>query len=222
MSAVLVTGFGPFGNTPVNPAKFVAEALDGEVIAGIPVTGRIVPNVFWESITAAVAAVDEVGADLIVMLGEYGGRSMITVERVAQNINDSARYGLADNAGRVLDGEPTVPGGPVAYLATAPVKAMVLGMRRAGVPADISDAAGTFGCNHLMYGMLHHLAATGSPARAAWLHLPALPEVAALDRNLGMPSMSVDTAVTGVAAAIEAAVTHAVDVEQPVASRLLV
>ena len=192
------------------------------MIAGASVTARIVPNVFWESVSAAVAAVGEVGADLVVMLGEYGGRSMITAERLAQNINDSARYGLADNAGRVLDGEPTVPGGPVAYLATAPVKAMVLAMRRAGVPADISDAAGTFGCNHLMYGMLHHLATTGSPGRAAWLHLPALPEVAALERNLGMPSMSVDTAVTGVAAAIEAAVTHAVDVEQPVASRLLV
>ena len=149
MSAVLVTGFGPFGNTPVNPAQFVAEALDGRVIAGASVTARIVPNVFWESVSAAVAAVGEVGADLVVMLGEYGGRSMITAERLAQNINDSARYGLADNAGRVLDGEPTVPGGPVAYLATAPVKAMVLAMRRAGVPADISDAAGTFGCNHL-------------------------------------------------------------------------
>lgn len=222
MAAVLVTGFGPFGNTPVNPAQFVTEALDGRVIAGAAVVGRIVPNVFWESVTSAVAAVDEIEPDLVVMLGEYGGRSMITVERLAQNINDSARYGLADNAGRVLDGEPTVPGGPVAYLATAPVKAMVLAMRRAGVPADISDAAGTFGCNHLMYGMLHHLATNRSTVRAAWLHLPALPEVAALDRNLGMPSMSVDTAATGVAAAIEAALTHADDVGQPVTSRLLV
>lgn len=222
MAAVLVTGFGPFGNTPVNPAQFVAEALDGREIAGATVTSRIVPNVFWESVTEAAAAVDEINPDLVVMLGEYGGRSMITVERLAQNINDSARYGLADNAGRVLDGEPTVPGGPVAYLATAPVKAMVLGMRRAGVPADISDAAGTFGCNHLMYGMLHHLASNQLPVRAAWLHLPALPEVAALDRNLGMPSMSTETAATGVAAAIEAALTHPADVEEPVASRLLV
>lgn len=220
MSAALVTGFGPFGNTPVNPAQLVAEALDGQTIAGATVVARIVPNVFWDS--EAVAAVDEIEPDLVVMLGEYGGRSMITVERLAQNLNDSARYGLADNAGRVLDGEPTVPGGPVAYLATAPVKAMVLAMRRAGVPADISDAAGTFGCNHLMYGMLHHLTTTESSARAAWLHLPALPEVAALDRNLGMPSMSVDTAATGVAAAIEAALTHPTDVAQPVTSRLLV
>ena len=222
MAAALVTGFGPFGNTPVNPAQSVAEALDERVIAGATVVSRIVPNVFWDSVDAAVVAVEEVQPDLVVMLGEYGGRSMITVERLAQNINDSARYGLADNAGRVLDGEPTVPGGPVAYLATAPVKAMVLAMRRAGVPADISDAAGTFGCNHLMYGMLHHLTTTESSARAAWLHLPALPEVAALDRNLGMPSMSVDTAATGVAAAIEAALTHPTDVAQPVTSRLLV
>ena len=222
MATVLVTGFGPYADTPVNPAQLVAEALDGRVIAGAGVVSRIVPNVFFESVTVAADAVDELAPELVVMLGEYGGRSMITAERIAQNINDSARYGLADNAGRVLDGEPTAPDGPVAYLSTAPVKAMVLGMRAAGVPADISDAAGTFGCNHLMYGMLHHIASRQLPVRAAWLHLPALPEVAALDRNLGAPSMSAETATAGVAAAIDAALTHPVDVDGPVRSRLLI
>ncbi|MCX2933388.1 pyroglutamyl-peptidase I [Mycobacterium sp. CVI_P3] len=222
MSTVLVTGFGPYGTTPHNPAQLTAEALDGRVIVGAAVTSRIVPNTYFESIAEVVRAVEEVHPDVVVMLGEYGGRAMITVERLAQNLNDCARYGLADNAGVVLDGAPTVPGGPVAYHATVPVKAMVLAMRSAGVPADISDAAGTFVCNHLMYGMLHHIATHDLPIRAGWIHLPYLPEVAALDRNLGQPSMSVETAAAGVAAAIEAALLNPVDVDRPVASRLLI
>ncbi|PND55389.1 pyroglutamyl-peptidase I [Mycobacterium sp. ENV421] len=222
MPTVLVTGFGPYGSTPRNPAQLTAEALDGTVIAGATVVSRIVPNTYFESIAEAVRAVDDVQPGLVVMLGEYGGRAMITVERLAQNLNDCARYGLADNAGMVLDGEPTVPGGPIAYHATLPIKAMVMAMRAAGIPADISDAAGTFVCNHLMYGMLHHIAHHDLPIRAGWIHLPHLPEVAALGRNLGAPSMSVETAVTGVAAGIEAALRHAVDTDEPVESRLLI
>lgn len=164
MSKVLVTGFGPYGVTPVNPAQLTAEELDGRTIAGATVISRIVPNTFFESIAAAQQAIAEIEPALVIMLGEYPGRSMITVERLAQNVNDCGRYGLADCAGRVLVGEPTDPAGPVAYHATVPVRAMVLAMRKAGVPADVSDAAGTFVCNHLMYGVLHHLAQKGLPS----------------------------------------------------------
>lgn len=141
MSKVLVTGFGPYGVTPVNPAQLTAEELDGRTIAGATVISRIVPNTFFESIAAAQQAIAEIEPALVIMLDEYPGRSMITVERLAQNVNDCGRYGLADCAGRVLVGEPTDPAGPVAYHATVPVRAMVLAMRKAGVPADVSDAA---------------------------------------------------------------------------------
>ncbi|MGB3234214.1 MAG: pyroglutamyl-peptidase I, partial [Mycobacterium sp.] len=181
---------------------------------------RIVPGAYFESVAATVQAVDEVGPELLIMLGEFGGRSMITVERLAQNLNDCARYGVADTAGEVLNGQPTAPDGPVAYWATTPNRAMVIAMRRAGIPADLSDAAGTFVCNHLLYGMLHHIARHDLPIRAGWLHLPHLPEVAALDRNLGAPSMSVDTAAAGISAAIEAAVTRTDDITDPFPSRL--
>jgi pyroglutamyl-peptidase len=220
MSTVLVTGFGPYGTTPTNPAQLTADTLDGRVIGGATVVSRIVPGAYFESIAAAAQAIDEVRPELLIMLGEYGGRAMITVERLAQNLNDCARYGLADTAGKVLNGEPTVPDGPVAYHSTAPVRAMVLAMRHAGIPADVSDAAGTFVCNHLMYGMLHHIASNHLPVRAGWIHLPHVPEVAALDHNLGAPSMSVDTAAKGVATAIEAALRHRVDVAEPFLSRL--
>lgn len=220
MSTVLVTGFGPYGVTPTNPAGLTAEALEGRSIGDAKIVGRIVSGAYFESVAATVRAIDEVKPELLIMLGEYPGRAMITVERLAQNLNDCARYGLADTAGVVLSGEPTAPDGPVAYHSTAPVRAMVLAMRRAGVPADVSDAAGTFVCNHLMYGMLHHIASNDLPIRAGWIHLPQLPSVAALERNLGVPSMSVDTAVAGVAASIEAALQHRVDVTEPFLSRL--
>lgn len=219
MKKVLLTGFGPYGNTPTNPAQLTAEALDGREIAGATMISRIVPNVFFESIDAARQAIAEIGPQLVVMLGEYGGRAMVTVERLAQNLNDSGRYGLADNAGSVLVGEPTVPGGPAAYYATAPIHEMVLAMRRSGVPADISDTPGTFVCNHLMYGVLHYLAEENLSVPAGWIHLPQLPSVAALDRNLGSPSMSVETSVTAVAAGIEAALERPDDGDDLVRSR---
>jgi pyroglutamyl-peptidase len=101
-----------------------------------------------------------------------------------------------------------------------PLRAMVRAMRAAGIPADISDVTGTFCCNHLMYGILHHIALHELAIRAGWIHLPHLPEVAALEDNLGTPSMSVATAAEGVRAAIAALATHPVDTTDPIVSRL--
>lgn len=220
MQTVLLTGFEAFGTTPVNPAEGVARRLDGEAIGGARIVGRIVPNTFFSCIEVVRAAIAELQPEMVVMLGEYGGRAMITVERIAQNLNDGARYGLHDNEGVVLQDEPTAAGGPVAYHATLPIRAMVKAMRTAGVPADISDTGGTFCCNHLMYGVLHHIATERLPIRAGWVHLPHLPEVAALDRNLGAPSMSLETAAAGVTAAIQAAAAHNCDTGERIVSRL--
>jgi len=218
MSTILVTGFGPYGHMPENPAQRVAERLDGAELDGVRVVSRIVPCEFFGSIAAAVRAIEEVQPELVVMLGEFGGRAMITVERIAQNLDDASRYGLADNAGKSPVEESIVRGGPVAYRATLPIRAMVKAMRAAGFPADISDAAGTLVCNHLLYGVLHHVAVHGLAIRAGWIHLPSLPAVAALESNLGMPSMSAETACAGVAVALRAALAHAEDVEEPVRS----
>lgn len=220
MTRVLLSGFERYGTTPVNPAEGVANALDGASIHGAAVTGLVAPSRWFDCIDAVMATATEIRADLIVMTGEYGGRSMITVERIAQNLNDSARYGVADNTGRVLEDDLTAPDGPVAYWTTVPLRAMVLAMREHGVPADISDAPGTLMCNHLMYGVLHRVATTAMPARVGWIHLPHLPEVAALDINLGAPSMALETSVEGTRIAIAAALEHARDVHAHVHSRL--
>jgi len=115
-------------------------------------------------------------------------------------LNDGARYGgLGDNAGVLLRDAMT---GPVVYLSTLPIRAMVKAMRASGVPADISDAPGTFCCNHSMYGILHRIATEELDMRAGWTHLPHLPEVAAKYQNLNAPSMSAETSAAGVRAGL--------------------
>lgn len=220
MTKVLLTGFEAYGYTPVNPAESVARALDGVVVGGAEIVSRIVPNTFFKCIDFVKAEIGQIQPVLVVMMGEYGGRSMITVERIAQNLNDGTRYGLVDNAGRSLQGGLTAADGPAAYYTTLPIRAMVQAMRDAGIPADISDAAGTFCCNHLMYGVLHYLAQSESPIRAGWIHLPFLPEVAARGENLGEPSMSAETSTEGVRMGIEAALTHPEDIDAASPSRL--
>ncbi|WP_417378752.1 pyroglutamyl-peptidase I [Gimesia sp.] len=222
MKKVLLTGFEAYGYTPINPAESVARALEGVSIGDAEIVSRIVPNTFFKCIDFVTAAMEEVQPELVLMMGEYGGRSMVTVERLAQNLNDGTRYGLTDNAGQSLQGDLTAAEGPVAYYATLPLRAMVKAMRAAGVPADISDAGGTFCCNHLMYGVLHHIAQEQLPIRAGWIHLPFLPAVAALEENLGAPSMSVETSVTGVKAGIQAALDHPEDLNEVSPSRLLI
>lgn len=220
MTTILVTGFEAYGNTPTNPAEVVARALDGTAVDGATVVSRIVPNAFFVCIDAVREGIEALQPEAVVMLGEYSGRAMITVERYAHNINDSTRYALRDNAGCSLQDAPTAPDGPAAYTTSLPLRAMVKRMRGAGIPADISDTAGTFCCNHLMYGVLHHIARNELPVRAGWVHLPALPQVAALTSNLGMPSMSAETAAAGVKAAIEAIIEHREDIDEPSLSRL--
>ena len=220
MKKVLLTGFGPYGHTAVNPAQLVADALDGDVVEGGEIVSTIVPCVFFKSIAAVKQAIEQHKPDAVVMMGDYGGRSMLTVERIAHNLNDATRYGLTDNDGNALQDQPTAEDGPVAYYSTLPIRAMVKAMRIGGIPADISDTPGTLVCNHLMYGVLHEIAKAGLPIRAGWIHLPHLPLTAALVENLGAPSMSEQTAAAGVKIAIQAIVNHDVDIDEPIISRL--
>ncbi|MEM8700999.1 MAG: pyroglutamyl-peptidase I [Pseudomonadota bacterium] len=220
MKTILLTGFEAFGTTPVNPAEMVARRLDGETVEGARIVSRVIPNTFFVCIDAVKEAMAQTGADAVVMMGEFGGRATITVERIALNFNDSSRYGLKDNAGLTLQGAPTAPDGPLAYQSTLPLRAMVKAMRERGIPADISDAAGTFCCNHLFYGIMHHVAQLETAIPAGWVHLPHLPEVAAMENNLGAPSMSVETASEGLRLALAALVTHPKDIDDPISGRL--
>ncbi len=220
MAKILLTGFEAYGHTPHNPAEAVARKLDGHLIGGLEIVARIVPNSFFECIEFLRDSIAEIEPEIVAMMGEYGGRATITVERIAQNLNDSTRYGLADNAGCALQDQMTVPDGPVAYYSTLPIRAMVKAMRESGIPSDISDTPGTFCCNHLMYGILHHIHSNGLPIRAGWIHLPHLPSVAALPENIGAPSMSVETSASGVEIGLRTVLENSQDIDEPILSRL--
>lgn len=207
---VLVTGFDPFGGEQLNPSWEICRQLAGTTIGGLPVEACKVPCEFRRAIETVTAAIERHRPALVICLGQAGGRAQMSVERVAINVDDAR---IADNSGAHPIDEPIAIEGPAAYFATVPVKAMARAMRAAHVPALVSNTAGTYVCNHLMYGVLHFLAASGNPARAGFVHVPYAEEQV-LDKP-AMPALALDSMVRGVRAAIEAAHRHASDIRVP-------
>lgn len=196
---VLVTGFEPFGGEKTNPSWEICKQLGGEV-AGMRVETCLVPCEFGRAIEVVAAAIERLHPTLVICLGLAGGRLRMGVERVAINVDDAR---IPDNAGAQPVDEWIAANGPPAYFATLPVKAMALAMREAGASTEVSNSAGTFVCNHLMYGVLHYLAQSGQRARAGFIHVP-YGDGQALDKR-DVASMSIATMVKGVRAAIAAA-----------------
>lgn len=206
MTTVLVSAFDPFGGESINPAQQAVAALPGTV-AGARVVTVVVPTVFGASIDALTAAIAEHEPDAVVCVGQAGGRFEVTPERVAINVDDAR---IPDNAGAQPIDTPVVPDGPPAYFATVPVKAMVQAIRDAGLPAALSNTAGTFVCNHLMYGALHHAATQRPGLRAGFVHVPFVP--AQVVDKPATASMAPADITRALAAAIEAVVTHDDDI----------
>ena len=207
--AVLVTGFEPFDGEKTNPSWEICERLPRE-IAGMRVHTCLVPCEFRRAIEVAAGAIERTHPLLVISLGQAGGRARLGIERVAINVDDAR---IPDNTGHQPVDELVAANGPPAYFATIPVKAMAAAVRAAGVPAEVSNTAGTFVCNHLMYGVLHYLAASGSRARAGFIHVPYSEAQAAGHRD--SPSMAIDTMVKGVVAAIVAARENRHDIKAP-------
>ena len=198
MSRILLTGFEPFGGEQINPSWEVAKALDGQKIAGVNIIARMLPCVFGEALKVLQQSIDEVNPDLVLALGQAGGRSDFSIERIAINIDDAR---IADNAGTQPIDQTVVVGAPAAYFSTLPIKTMVAGLRAAGHPASVSQTAGTFVCNHVFFGLQHAL--HGSGVRSGFMHLPLLPAQAA--RLAGQPSMALEQMLAGVSLALELA-----------------
>jgi pyroglutamyl-peptidase len=196
---VLVTGFEPFGGEKVNPSWQVCTQLEAE-IAGMRVETVRVPCEFRRSIEVVADAIERHHPQVVLCLGQAGGRTRLGVERVAINVDDAR---IPDNAGAQPLDEIIAPNGPPAYFATVPVKAMAAAMRAAGAPTEVSNSAGTYICNHVMYGVLHYIAASGHRARAGFIHVP-YSEEQVLDKR-DVAGMAVATMVKGVRAAIAAA-----------------
>lgn len=204
MPTILLTGFDPFDHAAINPSWLAARALDGQRIGGHLVVAAQLPTVFDRALERLHTLLAQHRPALVLCLGLAGGRSALSIERVGINLNDAR---IPDNQGQQPIDTPVVPGAPAAYFATVPIKAMLQAARRAGVAAEVSHSAGTFVCNHVLYGLLHALAQghAAPGARGGFVHLPWLPEQ-------GQPAMELRSMVRGLHAALWAGVLHRQDI----------
>ena len=192
---ILITAFEPFQQETIN-ATMEALSLLPDSVCGHTLIKRTIPVVFGKAVEAVTALVDDLRPEAVICLGQASGRADVTPERVAINVMDAR---IPDNAGEQPVDAPIREDGPAAYFSTLPVKAMVQVMKEAGVPASLSNTAGTFVCNDLMYGLLDHLARTGRNIPAGFIHIPATP-AQAVERPT--PSLAPETVAKGLAAAI--------------------
>ena len=193
---LLLTGFEPFGGADVNPSWLVAQALHGEVIAGARVQALQLPCVFGQAIADLQQALNRHRPRVVLALGLAADRDALTPERVAINVDDAR---IADNAGAQPLDLPVIVGAPAAYFSSLPIKAIVAELSRAGVPAAVSQSAGTFVCNHLFFGLMHALRRRRG-VRGGFMHLPLLPAQA---QPLGRAGLDLDTQCRGVRLALQ-------------------
>jgi pyroglutamyl-peptidase len=206
---ILLTGFEPFEQEPLNPSWEAVRALDGWPCAGAQVAARQLPCVFGQALQVLEQLMEELKPALVICVGQAGGRSQMSLERVAINVDDAR---IADNAGRQPIDQPIRSGGPAAYFSTLPIKGMAKAMRAAGIPAEVSQTAGTFVCNHVFYGLMDQLAAHAPAVRGGFIHIPYIPSQAA--RHPGQPSLALETLIEGLRIALQSAMTLQQDVAE--------
>jgi pyroglutamyl-peptidase len=173
---ILVTGFEPFGGDRLNPSREVARQLDGRRVAGHAIVGRCLPCAFDTALPALQSLIDDLRPGVVIALGLAGSRSAVSIERVAINLIDAR---IADNAGAQPIDQPVIPGAPAAYFASLPIKAIHAGLREAGIASEGSHSAGPFVCHPVFFALMHRLRAFPQ-AKGGFIHLPPLPEQAAL------------------------------------------
>ena len=211
MMKILVTGFDPFGGEKINPALETIKRLP-DTILGAQIIKLEIPTVVGKSLAKITEAVEKENPNVVLSIGQAGGRSEITVERVGINIDDCR---IPDNEGNQPIDEPVIKGGPAAYFVTVPIKAIVENIKAHNIPASISNTAGTFICNHVCYGVEHLAAArtaAGKPMKSGFIHIPFLPEQV-IGKPALTPSMSLETIVSGITHALEAIVKHGSDIK---------
>jgi pyroglutamyl-peptidase len=205
---VLVTGFEPFGGEIVNPALEAVKKLDNN-IAGVEIIKAEIPTVFKKSIEKLDKLIEKEKPDITLCIGQAGGRFDITIERVAINIDDAR---IPDNDGNQPIDEPIYEDGENAYFAKLPIKAMVKEIRDKKIPASVSNTAGTFVCNHIMYGLLYLIDKKYPNMKGGFIHVPFIPEQVVNKKNI--PSMSLEDITKGLTLAIKAAVENNEDIKE--------
>ena len=193
-----MTGFEAYNGAEVNPSGEIARSLDGQVIGGMNVVGRVFPVSAGRTPALLRDAVDEADPEVILMIGVWPGRAAFSIERIAVNVVD---FAFPDNEGaQIVDG-PVIKGGPDAYLTTVPVKAFTDAWRAVGLPGVVSESAGTYLCNQSFYVVLDHTSLRGVPV--AFVHIPTVPSEASR-KNPPEASLPLATLVEGATVAVEA------------------
>ena len=188
---LLITGFDPFGGSPVNAAWMAVDALP-ERVGDWELCKLQVPTVFGEAAKTVIAAAERIRPDAVLCVGQAGGRSAVTPEMAALNLQFAR---IPDNAGQSPHDESVIPGGPAAYFASLPARSMADAIHAAGIPSAVSYSAGVYVCNDLFYSLLHHFRCTS--VRVGFIHVPFLPQQ-------GEPSLPLCDTVTALIAASRA------------------
>lgn len=189
---LLITGFDPFGGETVNPSWEAVKLLP-DTIGSYSLTKLEIPTVFGEAAEKVLSAAEQLQPDVILSVGQAGGRSGVTPEVIGINLREAR---IPDNAGNQPVNTAVVPDGPAAYFATVPVRDMVASISDVGIPANLSYSAGAFVCNDVLYTLLHHF--DGTPTLAGFIHVPFLPEQA----KENVPSLPLEKIVAALTAAI--------------------
>ncbi|MFL2101380.1 pyroglutamyl-peptidase I [Desemzia sp. FAM 23991] len=197
---ILVTGFDPFGGEKINPALEAVKGL-ADTINGAEIKKLEIPTVFGKSADVVKAAIEDFKPDYVLNIGQAGGRFAISPERVAINVDDAR---IADNEGNQPIDVAIKEDGESAYFTQLPVKAMVTAIKKAGVPGEVSNTAGTFVCNHIMYQVQYMIQKNYPEIKGGFIHVPFIPEQV-VDKA-GQPAMSLSDMTKGLTAAIEAIV----------------
>lgn len=204
---VLITGFDPFGGESINPAWEAVKMMRDE-IAGAEIVKMQIPTVVGKSIEKIHDKMREINPDVVLSIGQAGGRFGVTPERVAINITDAR---IPDNEGNQPIDAPIFADGPAAYFTNLPVKAMVESIKGAGYPSVLSNTAGTYICNHVMYGILYYIDKEFPNARGGFIHVPyAASQVV---NKPGTPSMAIADITASLEAAVQAAVENTQDIK---------
>ena len=191
MKKLLITGFEPFGGEEINPSWEAVSRLPDE-IGGYALTKQLIPVVFGKSAECVIKAASELAPDVILCIGQAGGRNAITPELVGINLRNGS---IPDNDGYKPCDEPCIPDGACAYFSSLPVRKMAEAIKSAGIPSQVSYSAGTYVCNDVIYTLLAHF--EGSGTRVGFIHIPYSKD------QKKEPSMALDQIIRGLTIAIE-------------------
>lgn len=203
---ILITGFDPFGGESINPALEAVKLMKDE-IAGAKIVKLEIPTVFGKSVEKVHEAMQKEKPDVVLSIGQAGGRFGVTPERVAINVDDAR---IPDNEGNQPVDTPIFADGEPAYFSSLPVKAMVEAIKAKGLPSSLSNSAGTFVCNHVMYGVLYYIHKQFPGVRGGFIHVPFIPSQVVAKANV--PSMALADITESLEAAVEAIVKNQKDI----------